>query len=96
MYRTQLPARKTLLYAGEIKLKAFVNIINSIRFFDFTTLIDFLNNLISALSLILYPIVPVITYAVLLWRTPQNMARQQNLQTRLKYLEKIGKYFNGY
>ena len=31
MYRTQLPARKTLLYAGEIKLKAFVNIINSIK-----------------------------------------------------------------
>ena len=64
--------------------------------FDFTTLIDFVHKLISALSLILYPIVPVITYAVLLWRTPQNMARQQNLQTRLKYLEKIGKYFNGY
>ena len=65
------------------------------KFFDFTNLIDFVYNLISALSLILYPIVPVITYAVLLWRTPQNMARQQNLQTRLKYLEKIGKCFNG-
>ena len=71
-----------------------MNSINFINVFDINTLIDY--NLISALSLILYPIVPVITYAVLLWRTPQNMARQQNLQTRLKYLEKIGKYFNGY
>ena len=70
-----------------------MNSIN-LNVFDINTLIDY--NLISALSLILYPIVPVITYAVLLWRTPQNMARQQNLQTRLKYLEKIGKYLNGY
>ena len=39
--------------------------------------------MLSGLSLLLYPIIPILTYVTVLWRTPQNISSQQHLHKHL-------------
>ena len=95
MYRTQLSARTTLICAGKHIILINLLIYEQNYFVEWHVLeyhCEFKNLFhfsCPALALVLYPIVPIITYAVLLWRTPQNLSTHQTL-LRLQNLQKIG------
>lgn len=73
MFRTKLPAKKTLLYTGKIfcyftiirKCKTFHEIVKFYKSID--------DIFISVLAFVLWPILPLLAYILLLWRRPDDM-----------------------